>query len=379
MGKPEDRSMAKRRNPKPKNITELGAVEQSASSVEVPLPSEPVAAMEDQAPVPTEATSELPAIGEAPPLAAESSPAVEPAVALEADAAPTALAAAKQPVDAEVTAMDAQTVIIERAPAIHGPAAAETMAEPARPPADAPVEVIAPAAAAMVPIGRNRPYFARAASIALAAAVGAVIGSLVPMVLIPAAEPVNAEVVQPDGLRATNASVDRLAAEVATLKATLAARAVAAPPVPADATSASVNALAGEVAVLKASFGTSETSADAHLTELVAQVNRAEKAESDLATRLARLEKPEVTSAVVSREITGSMQPATPPIAEGWVLWRVYNGRAVVRSRRGYFDVVPGVDLPDLGLVREITQRDGGWVVITQNGTIVPAPGHPLG
>ena len=46
-----------------------------------------------------------------------------------------------------------------------------------------------------------------------------------------------------------------------------------------------------------------------------------------------------------------------PPVAEDWVLWRVYNGRAVVQGRRGYFDVVPGVDLPDLGVVREITQK----------------------
>ena len=346
----------------------------------MPLPSEPVAAMQDQAPVPTEAVSELPAIGEAPSLAAETPAPAEPAVTAETDAAPTVLAAAEQPIDAAVTAIDAQTVVAEPAPAIDGPTATEPAGEGVQPRANAAAEATAPVAAAMVPIGRNRPYFARAASIAVAAAVGAVIGSLVPMVFVPAAEPVKAEAVEPDGLRATNASVERLVAEVATLKATVAARAVAAAPtVPAGATSASVDVLAGEVAVLKASFGTSQTSADTHLTELVAQVNRAEKGESELATRLARIEKPEVTRADVSTEITGSVQPATPPIAEGWVLWRVYNGRAVVQSRRGYFDVVPGVDLPDLGLVREITQRDGGWVVITQNGTIVPAPGHPLG
>jgi hypothetical protein len=68
-----------------------------------------------------------------------------------------------------------------------------------------------------------------------------------------------------------------------------------------------------------------------------------------------------------------------PPVAEGWVLWRVYKGRAVVQGRRGIFDVVPGIDLPELGIVREIIERDGRWVVITQNGTIVGAPGHHLG
>lgn len=372
--------MAKRRNPKPKHVTELIEVEPSAPSAEVPSQSEPVAAMEDQAPVPTEAVSEFPAIDEAPALAAETSAPIEAgAVIPEADAAATALATAEHPVDAATAPIDAETVFVESAPAIDGPAAPEAVAEPVQPGAEASVEATGPGVAPLVPINRNRPFFARAAWIGLAAAVGAVVGSLVPMVLVPAAEPVKAEVVQPDGLPATNASVEKLAAEVATLKATLAARAPAAAPVPAGATAASVDGLARDVALLKASFGTSQSSADTHLTELVAQVNRAEKSASDLAARLARIEKPEVTRADVSPEITGSVQPATPPIADGWVLWRVYNGRAVVQSRRGYFDVVPGVALPDLGLVREITQRDGRWVVITQNGTIVPAPGQRLG
>jgi hypothetical protein len=283
--------------------------------------------------------------------------------------------------DAAAAVIEAQTAVAEPAPAIDGQPATESAAEVEPSGADAPVEVIAPAVAAMVSIKGGHPFFARAASITLAATVGAIVGSLVPIVLAPAVEPVKAEAVQPDdGLRATNANVQKLTAEVAMLKATLAAHAAAAPPpVPAGASLASIDALAHDVALLKASLGASQSSADTHLTELVAQVNRAEKGETDLAARLARIEKPVVTRADVSPDITGSVQPATPPIAQGWVLWRVYNGRAVVQSRRGYFDVVPGVDLPELGLVREITQRDGGWVVITQNGTIVPAPGHHLG
>jgi hypothetical protein len=174
---------------------------------------------------------------------------------------------------------------------------------------------------------------------------------------------------------ASAASVDKLAIEVASLKAALDASAAALPS--ASATAASVDTLARDVALLKTSFGSSRSSADTHLTDLVAQVNRAEKAETDLAARLARLEKTDVTN--VDDTPTGSILSATPPVAEGWVLWRVYNGRAVVQSQRGIFDVMPGVDLPGLGLVREITERDGRWVVITQNGTIIPAPNHHLG
>src|SRR5262249_30306851 len=135
-----------------------------------------------------------------------------------------------------------------------------------------------------------------------------------------------------------------------------------------------------DIAVLKASFGESEVGANARLLELVTQVNRTEKVEADLAARIAKLEKPTAAAkADVSPEITGSVKPASTPIASGWVLWRVYQGRAVVQGRDGVYDVIPGADLPGLGVVREITQRDGRWVVITENGMIVPAQGQHVG
>jgi len=280
------------------------------------------------------------------------------------------------------------------------PSAMAAVPAPAEPAAPPPTAIV-------VPFYRDRSYLARAASIALAAAIGALVGSLSPLAIAPAAEPVKTTAPQADVV-ATAASVDTLAAEVKTLKAALATRSLspadAAAPAPAAAfdklavevaslkaaldaraaapssvppMAANVDALARDVALLKASFGSSRSSADTHLTDLVAQVNRAEKAEADLAVRLARLEKPEVTNA--DDTPTGAILSATPPVAEGWVLWRVYNGRAVVQSQRGIFDVVPGVDLPGLGRVREITERNGRWVVITQNGTIIPAPGHHLG
>jgi hypothetical protein len=212
--------------------------------------------------------------------------------------------------------------------------------------------------------------FATAASVdKLTTEIATLKAGLVTRALAPVPAPANA----------TPASVEKLTAEVAALKAALGTRAATAAPTPAAATAATVDALARDVALLKASFGSSQASADTHLTDLVAQVNRAEKTETDLAARLARLEAPAVTNADASPETTGSILPAMPPVAEGWVLWRVYKGRAVVQGRRGIFDVVPGIDLPELGIVREIIERDGRWVVITQNGTIVGAPGHHLG
>ena len=366
--------MAKRRNPKSKKVAALVEVD-LAPSVEAPTQAEPAVATEDQAPI--EAVSELPAIAEAPTLAEPAAAAAEP---LDIAPAP-ATAAVDETADVEPAPARTESVVIAApAPAIDDPASVQLAAEAANPVAEAPLaETPPPAAATILPTARNRQFFARAASIAIAAALGAVVGSLAPLALAPAAAPAVADIAQPDVPRATAASVDKLAIEVATLKSALAGNATRAL-APTGATAASVDALARDVAVLKASFGASQTSADAHLTELVAQVNRAERAEADLAARLARFEKPDVTKADVSPEVTGSVQPAAPAIAKGWVLWRVYNGRALVQGRGGYFDVMPGADLPDLGVVREITQRDGRWVVITQNGMIVAAaPGHPLG
>jgi hypothetical protein len=237
--------------------------------------------------------------------------------------------------------------------------------------------------AAVAPNHRNREFLGRAATVALAAGLGAIVGSITTSVVFPG-KAAPSDVAQNDIPRATAESVDKLAAEVATLKAAMTANAIATPAAPAGAVAGNVDALGRDVAVLKASFGESQTGAAARLLELVQQVNRTERSEADLAARLARLEKPGVGKADVSSEITGSVRAAAPaspapPVAENWVLWRVYNGRALVQGRRGYFDVVPGANLPDLGVVREITQKDGRWVVITENGVIVAAPGHPLG
>jgi hypothetical protein len=325
-------------------------------------------------------------------MATTSEPAGE---APQAEAAPTASAAA-----GETTIVPG--VVPAQSVASVGDAPATAMEASS-------TESTPPTTAVVFPFYRNRSYLARAASIALAAAIGALVGSLSPLAMAPAAEPAR-PVVQPDlfataesvsrltaevaALKAafaarprafesapdaaSRASVDKLAADVATLKATLADRGarIAAPPA---ATTASVDALAREVASLKDSFDGARTAGETRLTDLVAQINRTEKMESDLAARLASLEKREATDSGAAPETTGSILPPSTQVADGWVLWRVYNGRAVVQSRHGIFDVMPGVNLPELGFVRAITERDGRWVVITDSGLIVASPGHRLG
>ena len=74
----------------------------------------------------------------------------------------------------------------------------------------------------------------------------------------------------------------------------------------------------------------------------------------------------------MSPEITGSITPRSAPVADGWTLWRVRNGRALVEGSSGYFEVAPGSRLPGLGMVQRIVRRGDGWSVETRNGVIVP-------
>jgi hypothetical protein len=346
------------------------------------------AAIETQSP--GEATPEPSAVGE---VQAAETPVATAAAPIEE--APTDAATVEAATNVEPTEAAPQLVTVsepvEAADAVVAtePAAAIARSEAARLRADSAADRLrsdaatdaqpAHRTATIIPIQRHREFLARVATIAMATALGVIVGSLTTSALLPGAETVTADTAQPDVPRATAASVDKLAAEVATLKEALAASAAMAPQAPAAAATVGVDALGRDIALLKASFGESEIGANARLIELVAQVNRTEKAEADLAARLNRIEKPAVSKADISPEITGSIKADTPPVAEDWVLWRVYDGRAVVQGRRGLFDVSPGADLPDLGVVREITQRDGRWVVITQNGMIVETPRHRLG
>ena len=64
-----------------------------------------------------------------------------------------------------------------------------------------------------------------------------------------------------------------------------------------------------------------------------------------------------------------AMQPARIP-ADGYVLRRVRDGAAVVESRAGLREIVPGDNLPGAGRVRAIEKRAGEWVVVTSGGVI---------
>jgi hypothetical protein len=68
---------------------------------------------------------------------------------------------------------------------------------------------------------------------------------------------------------------------------------------------------------------------------------------------------------------SASMPPGIIPVVDGWVLRNVNGGSALVEGRPGLIQVMPGDSLPGLGRVETIRRDDGRWVVVTTRGMIV--------
>lgn len=130
---------------------------------------------------------------------------------------------------------------------------------------------------------------------------------------------------------------------------------------------ASVSQLTAEIASLKAIVAGTETASLADDTPRL--LGGAESARTHPPAKLAAVSD---APAAVSQEITGSIAAPSSSVAKGWTLWRVRNGRALVQGENGYFEVAPGSRLPGLGTVERIVRRGNDWSVETRNGVILP-------
>ena len=148
--------------------------------------------------------------------------------------------------------------------------------------------------------------------------------------------------------------------------------------VTADALNTTLAQLSADVSALKSALETSSKATSTQLSKISERVERAEKAQADVAQKTARLlETPKSAAQVpaqIPSDVTGSIvekQPVRPVIVEGWVIRDIFDGRAMVESRYGIFEVSPGAPLPGLGKVESVRRQDGRWVVVTPKGLIV--------
>jgi hypothetical protein len=252
-------------------------------------------------------------------------------------------------------------------PRVHTPEppVAAATAEPSASPAVVPPVVsgpIAPPPRLSVSTARESSRGGRfallAASVAMAAATGAVLGAAGTAFILPAPAASTVQAAGNDEVRALKESIVRLSSELVTVKAS----------VESAAKSAS-----GQVAKL------------AERTEKAIE-KAAEKAQAEPSAKLAkiaesldRLEKrPVQAAAAPAPETTGSV-PAAPAeaakqsksIVEGWVVRDIFDGRALVESRFGtMLEVRPGSSIPGIGRVEAVRRQEGRWVVITPKGLI---------
>ncbi len=152
--------------------------------------------------------------------------------------------------------------------------------------------------------------------------------------------------------------------------------------------------LHAELAALKTSIDGSAKSASAQLIRLGDRLDRVEKAQAEPTAKLAKLadavdrieRRTPTTVAAAAHDITGTItalapapqleapetRPASPPVLEGWRVRSVYNGAALIQARAGgLMEIEPGDNLPGLGRIEAIRRQEGKWVVVTSKGVIL--------
>lgn len=122
-----------------------------------------------------------------------------------------------------------------------------------------------------------------------------------------------------------------------------------------------VKSAADQVASLRTAVINSGAATNAQFTKLTEALERSDK-RAAMATA-----SPEVTGSIVK------LQPPAPPIRPipGWIVRRVYDGVALIENRTaGIIEVEAGATLGNLGRVQEIKRENGRWMVVTSKGVI---------
>lgn len=146
-----------------------------------------------------------------------------------------------------------------------------------------------------------------------------------------------------------------------------------------------IKAELSQLSTLKANLDSATKSANGQFAKLADRLDRVERAEAEPATKLShiadavdRLEKHSAPAAAApaAAETTGSIastgeMKVPDRVLQDWVVQDVRGNRALVASRYGgMFAVAAGGVLPGLGRVETIKRQDGHWVVVTGRGVI---------
>ncbi len=158
---------------------------------------------------------------------------------------------------------------------------------------------------------------------------------------------------------------------------------------PTDSSAAAIAKLRSEVAALKTSIETARRSTTAQFAKTSDRLDKIDRGQAEPNAKLAKLaeaierleHRPEVTGA--GKDTTGSIvqpQPIAaavpaPALASvpGWSVRGVYGNIALLQGRLGLIEVETGDVVPGIGRIESIRRQDNRWVVATSKGVIVSA------
>jgi len=137
------------------------------------------------------------------------------------------------------------------------------------------------------------------------------------------------------------------------------------------ATQQSVARLAKEITGLKASLETASKSANSQIAKIGERLNRESADVTNSITPPQTVSPASQTSASPRLPAAGEARSSRPPIVTNWSIRETRDGYVYVQGNGDVYQVVPGVPLPGLGLVEKIERHDGRWLVVTPKGIIV--------
>jgi hypothetical protein len=137
------------------------------------------------------------------------------------------------------------------------------------------------------------------------------------------------------------------------------------------ATQESVARLAKEVTSLKTSLEAASKSANSQIARISERLNR-EAADVTGSIAPPQSVPPASQASAPLPPARPDAQPARPSILADWSIRETRDGYVYVQGHHGdVYQVVPGAPLPGLGPVEKIKRQDGRWLVVTPKGIIV--------
>jgi hypothetical protein len=141
------------------------------------------------------------------------------------------------------------------------------------------------------------------------------------------------------------------------------------------ATQQSVARLAKEITNLKASLDAASKSAHSQIAKISERLSReaAEVTGSIMPPRTLPPAAPASATNPAPRPapVAAEAQPPRLPIVADWSIRETRDGYVYVQGHGDVYQVVPGAPLPGLGPVEQIKRQDGRWLVVTPKGLIV--------